>query len=109
MDIKEGVAPEKPDLPIGDIETEQIPFKDGVDAAEKANYQREETLKEIEKLKEEIAKHSKDNQDIKGRFLHEIVIHDDENKETEVCTQTEPPKEEDPLDLNKLYKKMWID
>ena len=73
--------------------------------AEKANDQREETLKEIEKLKEEIAKHSKDNQDIKGRFLHEIVIHDDENKETEVCTQTEPPKEEDPLELNKLYKK----
>ncbi|WP_010293671.1 cell wall-binding repeat-containing protein [Clostridium senegalense] len=39
VDIEEGVAPEKPDLPIGDIETEQIPFKDGVDAAEKANYQ----------------------------------------------------------------------
>ncbi|GAA0127064.1 hypothetical protein UT300019_29680 [Clostridium sp. CTA-19] len=39
VDIEEGVAPEKPDLPIGDIETEQIPFKDGVEAAEKANYQ----------------------------------------------------------------------
>lgn len=39
VDIEEGVAPEKPDLPIGDIETEQIPFKDGIDAAEKANYQ----------------------------------------------------------------------
>ena len=72
--------------------------------AEKANEQRENALKEIEKLKIEISKQK--NENINGRFLHEIVIHDDENKEQEVCTQTEPTKkEEDPLEINKLYKK----
>ena len=71
--------------------------------AEKANNQREEALKEIEKLKAKIYEKNKD--DSKNRYVHHIIVTDDANKNNETCTQTEPPKkEEDQLELNKLLR-----
>ena len=73
--------------------------------AEKANNQREEALKEIEKLKAQIYKNNTD--DLKKRYVHHLIITDDGNKNNDMCTQTDlpPKKDEDPLELNKLLKK----
>ena len=71
--------------------------------AEKANNQREEALKEIEKLKAQI--YQNNTEDLKKRYVHHIIVTEDGNKNNETSTQTEPPKkEEDPLELNKLLK-----
>ena len=73
--------------------------------AEKANNQREEALKEIEKLKAQI--YQKNTDDLKKRYVHHIILTDDDNKNSEISTQTDlpPKKEEDPLELNKLLRK----
>jgi hypothetical protein len=73
--------------------------------AENANNQREEALKEIEKLKAQLYKNNTD--DLKKRFVHHIIVTDDGNKNNEMSTQTDlPPKQEgDPLELNKLLRK----
>ena len=73
--------------------------------AEKANNQREEALKEIEKLKAQLYKNNTD--DLKKRYVHHLIITDDGNKNSDMCTQTDlpPKKDEDPLELNKLLKK----
>lgn len=74
---------------------------------EKANKQREEALKEIERLKDQINKYNEE--ELKKKYIHHIIINDDgtsRNYNNEISTQTDPPKkEEDPLLLYKLYKR----
>jgi hypothetical protein len=75
--------------------------------AEQANNQREEALKEIEKLKAQIKQSNED--ELKKKYVHHIIITEDGNKNNQTSsTQTEsnppPKKEEDPLELNKLLK-----
>ena len=73
--------------------------------AEKANNQREEALKEIEKLKAQI--YQKNSEDLKKRYVHHLIVTDDGNKNYDTSTQTDlpPKKDEDPLELNKLLRK----
>ncbi len=72
--------------------------------AEKANSQREEALREIERLKLQIYKEN--NEDRQKRYIHHVIVSDNDNKEKERSVQTEEPKNnEDNLELNKLIKK----
>ena len=73
--------------------------------AEEANNQREDALKEIEKLKAQINQRNDD--ELKRRYIHHIIITDDEKKNNETYTQTEPnppKKEDDNSELNELLK-----
>ena len=62
-------------------------------------------ITEIEKLKAQI--YQKNTDDLKKRYVHHIILTDDDNKNSEISTQTDlpPKKEEDPLELNKLLRK----
>ena len=72
--------------------------------AEKANSEREEALREIEKLKMQIYQGNKE--DRKKRYIHHVIVSDNGEKNTEKSIQTEQPKNnEDALELNKLLKK----
>ena len=72
--------------------------------AEKANSEREEALREIEKLKLQIYKDNKE--DRQKRYIHHVIVTDDGEKNIEKSIQTEQPKNnEDTLELNKLLKK----
>ena len=72
--------------------------------AEKANSQREEALREIERLKLQIYKEN--NEDRQKRYIHHVIVSDNDNKEKERSVQTEEPKNnEDNLELNKLLRK----
>ena len=71
--------------------------------AEKANSQREEALREIERLKLQIYKEN--NEERQKRYIHHVIVTDDGNKEKEKMIQTEEPKNEDALELNKLLRK----
>ena len=71
--------------------------------AEKANSQREEALREIERLKLQIYQDNKE--DRQKRYIHHVIVTDDD-KNVEKSIQTEQPKNnEDTLELNKLLKK----
>ena len=70
--------------------------------AEKANSQREEALKEIEKLKAQINQNNED--EMKKKYVHHIIITEDGNKGNEISTQTEPAKPNND-ELNDLLKK----
>ena len=71
--------------------------------AEKANSQREEALREIERLKLQIYQDNKE--DRQKRYIHHVIVTDDD-KNIEKSIQTEQPKNnEDTLELNKLLKK----
>ena len=71
--------------------------------AEKANAQREEALREIEKLKLQIYQDNKE--DRQKRYIHHVIVTEDGDK-NEKSIQTEQPKNnEDALELNKLLKK----
>ena len=71
--------------------------------AEKANTQREEALREIEKLKLQIYQDNKE--DRQKRYIHHVIVTEDGDK-NEKSIQTEQPKNnEDTLELNKLLKK----
>ena len=73
--------------------------------AKKPNNQREEALKELEKLKARINQNIKD--ELRKRYDHHIIITDDGKNNETISTQTEsnpPKKEEDPLELNKLLR-----
>ena len=69
--------------------------------AEKANSQREEALKEIEKLKAQINQNNED--EMKKKYVHHIIITEDRNKGNEISTQTEPSKPNND-ELNDLLK-----
>ena len=72
--------------------------------AERANSQREEALREIERLKLQIYKEN--NEDRQKRYIHHVIVSDNDNKEKERSVQTEEPKNnEDNLELNKLLRK----
>ena len=72
--------------------------------AEKANAQREEALREIEKLKLQI--YQDNSEDRQKRYIHHVIVTDDGEKNIEKSIQTEQPKNnEDALELNKLLKK----
>ena len=72
--------------------------------AEKANTQREEALREIEKLKLQIYQDNKE--DRQKRYIHHVIVSEDADKNVEKSIQTEQPKNnEDALELNKLLKK----
>ena len=72
--------------------------------AEKANAQREEALREIEKLKLQI--YQDNSEDRQKRYIHHVIVTDDGEKNIEKSIQTEQPKNnEDTLELNKLLKK----
>ena len=72
--------------------------------AEKANVQREEALKEIEKLKLQI--YQDNSEDKQKRYIHHVIVTEDGEKNMEKSIQTEQPKNnEDALELNKLLKK----
>ena len=72
--------------------------------AEKANTQREEALREIEKLKLQIYQDNKE--DRQKRYIHHVIVSEDGDKNVEKSIQTEQPKNnEDALELNKLLKK----
>ena len=71
--------------------------------AEKANSQREEALREIERLKLQIYQDNKE--DRQKRYIHHVIVTDDD-KNVEKSIQTEQLKNnEDTLELNKLLKK----
>ena len=71
---------------------------------EKANSEREESLREIEKLKIQIYQGNKE--DRQKRYIHHVIVTDDSNKNIEKSTQTEKPKNnEDTLELNNLLRK----
>jgi len=69
--------------------------------AEKANSQREEALKEIEKLKAQINQNNED--EMKKKYIHHIIITEDGNKGNETSTQTEPAQPNND-ELNNLLK-----
>ena len=69
--------------------------------AEKANSQREEALKEIEKLKAQINQNNED--EMKKKYVHHIIITEDGNKGNETSTQTEPAQPNND-ELNNLLK-----
>lgn len=69
--------------------------------AEKANSQREEALKEIEKLKAQINQNNED--EMKKKYVHHIIITEDGNKGNETSTQTEPTRPNND-ELNDLLK-----
>ena len=72
--------------------------------AEKANSEREEALREIERLKLQI--YQDNNEERKKRYIHHVIVTDDGDKNMEKSIQTEQPKNnEDTLELNKLLKK----
>ena len=72
--------------------------------AEKANSEREEALREIERLKFLIYKDNKE--DRQKRYIHHVIVTDDGEKNIEKSIQTEQPKNnEDTIELNKLLKK----
>ena len=73
--------------------------------AEKANNQREEALKEIEKLKSQI--YLNNAEDARKRYVHHLIVTEDGNKNNDTCTQTDlpPKKNEDQLELYKLLRK----
>ena len=72
--------------------------------AEKANAQREEALREIERLKLQIYQDNKE--DRQKRYIHHVIVTEDGDKNAEKSIQTEQPKNnEDTLELNKLLKK----
>ena len=72
--------------------------------AEKANSEREEALREIEKLKMQIYQGNKE--DRKKRYIHHVIVSDNGEKNTEKSIQTEKPKNnEDTLELNNLLRK----
>jgi len=72
--------------------------------AEKANSEREEALREIERLKLQIYKDNKE--DRQKRYIHHVIVTDDGEKNIEKSIQTEQPKNnEDTLELNKLLRK----
>ena len=72
--------------------------------AEKANSEREEALREIERLKLQIYKEN--NEDRQKRYIHHVIGTDDGEKNIEKSIQTEQPKNnEDTLELNKLLRK----
>ena len=72
--------------------------------AEKANAQREEALREIEKLKLQI--YQDNSEDRQKRYIHHVIVTDDGEKNIEKSIQTEQPKNnEDAIELNKLLKK----
>ena len=72
--------------------------------AEKANSEREEALREIERLKMLIYKDNKE--DRQKRYIHHVIVTDDGEKNIEKSIQTEQPKNnEDTIELNKLLKK----
>ena len=69
--------------------------------AENANKQREEALKEIEKLKAQINQNNED--EMKKKYVHHIIITEDGNKGNEISTQTEPSQPNND-ELNNLLK-----
>ena len=72
--------------------------------AEKANSEREEALREIEKLKLQIYQGNKE--DKQKRYIHHVIVTDDGDKNIEKSIQTEKPKNnEDTLELNNLLRK----
>ena len=72
--------------------------------AEKANSEREEALREIEKLKLQIYQGNKE--DKQKRYIHHVIVADDSDKNIEKSIQTEKPKNnEDTLELNNLLRK----
>ena len=72
--------------------------------AEKANSEREEALREIEKLKLQIYQGNKE--DRQKRYIHHVIVTDDGDKKVEKTIQTEKPKNnEDTLELNNLLRK----
>jgi hypothetical protein len=71
--------------------------------AEKANLQREEALKEIEKLKAQI--YLNNNDDSKKRYVHHVIVTEDGNQNNNMSTQTEPPPKKDDSELNDLLRK----
>ena len=58
--------------------------------AEKANIQREEELKEIEKLKVQI--YLNNNDDSKKGHVHHVIVIKDGNQNRNMNTQTDPPQ-----------------
>ena len=72
--------------------------------AEKANSEREEALREIEKLKLQIYQGNKE--DRQKRYIHHVIVTDEGDKNVEKSIQTEKPKNnEDTLELNNLLRK----
>ena len=72
--------------------------------AEKANSEREEALREIEKLKLQIYQGNKE--DRQKRYIHHVIVTDEGDKNIEKSIQTEKPKNnEDTLELNNLLRK----